>query len=164
MANKIPPVIEGLFSFEGRIRRSEYWLTNIGLGIVKIVLTVVLAAATGQLTTKDGGWASGVIELLFLWPTLALVVKRGHDRNRPAWLSMGLLIAGTAAAIVLGAMTYSQAPILLSIALLVMVGCIGFLFIDYGFIDGTKGPNRYGPSPKGIGPQHREQDIATVFE
>jgi uncharacterized membrane protein YhaH (DUF805 family) len=164
MANKTHPLIHGLFSFDGRMRRSEYWITNFGLGIFKAVLGVVLAAATGQLGTKDGGWASGVIELLFLWPTLAVMVKRGHDRDRSIWLSIGVFLIGVVAVIVTSASQLSDANTVAFAGLVVTVGCIGFLLIDYGFIDGTQGPNRYGPSPKGVGPQHREQDIATVFE
>lgn len=164
MANKTHPLVQGLFSFDGRMRRSEYWLTSLGLGIFKAILTFMLAAFTGELGRTDGGWASIVIELLFLWPTLAILVKRGHDRNRPALFSIGLMVVLLVVAMVMGALQVAGGSMLMFACLIVIVGAAGFMLIDYGFIDGTQGPNRYGPSPKGIGPQHAQQDLAQVFD
>lgn len=162
MANPFRISVPSLLGLKGRLRRSHYWVTSFALGIVKAVLTVILAAALGQIETKDGGFASGAVELLFLWPTLALLVKRGHDRNRPALFSIGALAAGLVAAIVIAATQYRDAPALSVVCLVVILGCFGFLAIDYGFIDGTQGPNRYGPSPKGIGAE--SQDVAAAFD
>jgi len=162
MANTFWISIPSLLSFNGRLRRSHYWVTSFALGIVKAVLTVILAAVSGQIETKDGGFASGVVELLFLWPTLALLVKRGHDRNRPALFSLGILAAGTVAAIIVAVTQYRSAPAFSTVCLLIMVGSFGYLVVDYGFIDGTQGPNRYGPSPKGIGAE--TQDVAATFD
>lgn len=164
MASKTHPLIHGLFSFDGRMRRSEYWITSFGLGIFKGVLTLLLGVLTGQIEAKDGGWVSWVVELLFLWPTLAILVKRGHDRNRPALFSIGLMVAALVAIGIVTVAELSGNTTLVIVFGLFMFGCLGFLFIEYGFFDGTQGPNRYGPSPKGIGPRHREQDVATVFE
>lgn len=165
MAKKMHPLVQGLFSFDGRMRRSEYWLTSFGLGVFKAVLTGLLALLTGQLETKDGGSASGIVELLFLWPTMAVLVKRGHDRNRSALFSIGLLVAVFIVAMVtaFSQMSGGTSPVLI-IGVILTVAIIGYLFIDYGFIDGAQGPNRYGPSPKGIGPQQQQQDLATIFD
>jgi uncharacterized membrane protein YhaH (DUF805 family) len=153
--------IPSLLSFKGRLRRSHYWLTSFGLGIVKAVVTVVVAAVSGQIETKDGGFASFIVELLFLWPTLALLVKRGHDRNRPTWFSLGLLVLAIAATMGVAVGQGMGAQLLMIACGVVVVGSFGFLFIDYGFIDGTQGPNRYGPSPKGIGSE--SHDVAEAF-
>jgi uncharacterized membrane protein YhaH (DUF805 family) len=162
MANTFRISVPSLLSFKGRLRRSHYWVTSFALGIVKAVLTVILAAVSGQIETKDGGFASGVVELLFLWPTLALLVKRGHDRNRPARFSLGVL--AVAIAVILGgaALTVSGHRALMVACIVIGVGGCGYLLVDYGFIDGTQGPNRYGPSPKGIGAE--SQDTAAVFD
>jgi uncharacterized membrane protein YhaH (DUF805 family) len=164
MADTLRISLPSLLSFNGRLRRSHYWVTSFALGIVKAVLTVIVAAAIGQIETKDGGVAASIIELLFLWPTLALLVKRGHDRNRSIWFSLGLMglavLATVGAAVADG---FHEQPLMIA-CIVVIIGCFGFLIVDYGFIDGTQGPNRYGPSPKGVGPQHRQQDVATVFD
>ncbi len=162
MANTFRISIPSLLSFKGRLRRSHYWVTSFALGIVKAVLAVILAAALGQIETKDGGFASGVVELLCLWPTLALLVKRGHDRNRSIWFSLGLM--GLAILMTVGVAVADglHEKVLMIACVVVVIGCFGFLIVDYGFIDGTPGPNRYGPSPKGIGAE--SQDVAAVFD
>lgn len=138
------PLIEGLFSFEGRMRRSEYWLVSIGLGVVKVPLTLL-----GNTMGAEGGLVVRMLlELLFLWPGLALMVKRGHDRNRPAIFSIGLqavlfVVAVTFGAVPDGGLKYAAVSVLLVLAL--------YTFIEFGCLDGTQGPNRYGRSPKGVG-------------
>jgi uncharacterized membrane protein YhaH (DUF805 family) len=149
------PLIEGLFSFEGRMRRSEYWMISIGLGVVKIPLNL--------LGNAFGADAAAVlrllVEVLFLWPSLTLLVKRGHDRNRPAVVSIGLQVVLLVAAVVFGATTAGTlkfaATALLAVLLL-------YTFIEYGCLDGTQGPNRYGRSPKGIGGDP-DNKLAEVF-
>ena len=126
-----------LFSFEGRLRRLHYWLTFIVLmiisGIVASVTYVpalVAASGTGDSSAIMAAMASpGALIywaycLVLIWPNLALQVKRCHDRNRS-----GLFVL---------------------IVFIPIIGAIWFL-IEQLFIDGTPGPNRFGPSPKGLG-------------
>ncbi|MFI4974052.1 MAG: DUF805 domain-containing protein [Caulobacterales bacterium] len=126
-----------LFSFEGRIRRLHYWLAAISLGVIEVVIISVvgaLLAGAAMSNPNNAGAATGalmammpiyfVVLLIFMWPTLALGVKRCHDRDKTGWF--------------------------LLIGLIPLIGAI-WLLIDLGFLDGTQGPNKYGPSPKGIG-------------
>ena len=64
-----------------------------------------------------------LVFLALLWPSLALQVKRWHDRDKSGWF-----------------------------VLVNLIPFIGWLWtlIECGFLDGTQGPNRFGPSPKGI--------------
>ena len=149
------PLIEGLVSFEGRMRRSEYWLVIIGLAVVKAPLTML-----GGLTGSQGAlMVRLLLELLFLWPGLALMVKRGHDRNRPAIFSIGLQAVLFVVAVVFGVMPdggvkYAAMAVLAVLAI--------YTFIEFACLDGTQGPNRYGRSPKGIGGDP-ENKLAEVF-
>jgi uncharacterized membrane protein YhaH (DUF805 family) len=162
MANTFRISLPSLLSFDGRLRRSHYWVTSFALGIAKAVLTVIVAAVSGQIETKDGGFAASIIELLFLWPTLALLVKRGHDRNRPIWFSLGLTALAILMAVGVAVADGFHEQVLMIACAVVAIGCFGFLVVDYGFIDGTRGPNRYGPSPKGIGAP--SLDVAATFD
>jgi len=110
-------VTRALFSFEGRLCRSDYWLKGflplLPIGIFNNVLAYGVA--------ED--WAralSMLIALLSLWPGLALIVKRLHDRDKSGWFALIMLI-----------------PIVGSIILVVGVW----------FMKGTDGPNRFGPDP-----------------
>jgi uncharacterized membrane protein YhaH (DUF805 family) len=129
-------IIEKLFSFNGRLRRRDFWLIVLGLCVISWVLNSIIGAmftpaviaagdnramqwaAIGSMST--GMW---IVALIMLWPSLAVGVKRCHDRNKSGWWM-----------------------------LLALIPVIGFLWwlIDLGILDGTLGPNRYGPSPKGL--------------
>jgi uncharacterized membrane protein YhaH (DUF805 family) len=127
-----------LFSLEGRVPRLQYWLVHIGLAFFYQFMVQFLKALRTGLDTKVGSPPVGAhtIAVTFLallavlvafglaqWIGFALTVKRWHDRDRP-W----------------------------TFALLGFVPFVGWLwqFIECGCMDGTLGPNRHGPSPKGI--------------
>jgi uncharacterized membrane protein YhaH (DUF805 family) len=149
------PLIEGLFSLDGRMRRSEYWMISIALGVVKAPLTFL-----GNLLGPEGALVVRILlELLFLWPGLALMVKRGHDRNRPAIFSIGVQAVLFIVLVVFGAVPdggvkYGAVALMLVLVL--------YTFIEYGCLDGTKGPNRYGRSPKGVGGDP-DSKLAEIF-
>ncbi len=161
--------VQTLFGFQGRLRRSEWWLWVIGLAVAHVAVAAVISlglgldifAAESPLGTLFGAarrlplWAAVPFELLFLWPTTALGVKRLHDRNISGWpvavfyavgLVMGFIIrqgdpAATAKFSGVGGM------LLMSFNLVYLAVAIGFLVI-LGFLAGTPGDNRFGPSPK----------------
>jgi uncharacterized membrane protein YhaH (DUF805 family) len=114
-----------LFGFSGRIRRSVYWIATIALQVVLFVCLGVIVAQTG-LQGLIAAQKNGLLPLIFLpvaWTAYALQVKRWHDRDRSwPWILMNFV------------------PILGPL----------WVFVDCGLVDGTPGPNRFGPSPKGI--------------
>jgi uncharacterized membrane protein YhaH (DUF805 family) len=135
--------MQKLFSFEGRLRRRDYWLIVLGIWVLEIILIKILAltmlggAAALSVSTDSAANAAaamtamgpmfqiyGLVGLIFLWPALAIGVKRCHDRNKSGWF--------------------------LLIGLIPILGGL-WLLIELGFLDGTPGPNRFGPSPKGLG-------------
>ncbi|RJF87715.1 DUF805 domain-containing protein [Oleomonas cavernae] len=129
-----------LFSFSGRLNRLPWWLSAIGLAVAQWVLLFVLMKALGvemvETTTAtsysvqaDMSTMSpaamtvfGIVGLVFLWPGLAIAIKRWHDRGKSGWWVLIILI-----------------PI---------VGVIWAL-VENGFLRGTVGPNQYGPDPLG---------------
>ena len=116
-----------LFSFQGRIRRLHWWLAGISVGVVIGIVVSVLMPMSGmaQGTPNPIFMALiGIIYLVDIYLGLALGAKRCHDRDKSAWF--------------------------LAIGLIPLIGAI-WLLVELGFLDGTQGPNRFGPSPKGIG-------------
>ena len=124
------------------MRRRDFWLCTLGIVVAHMLLASIVAAmfmpvAVAVNTSPNGGvavwspwWAAMaappmlLINLVLLWPRLAIGVKRCHDRNKSGlWLLL---------------------------ALIPLLGWL-WLLIDLGFLDGTPGSNKYGPSPKGIG-------------
>jgi uncharacterized membrane protein YhaH (DUF805 family) len=117
-----------LFSFNGRIRRSNYWLGALGAGFVYGVIAAACLMLGIMLTHGQGPGPVGMllylIVLVFaMWTGLALQVKRWHDRDK-SW-------------------------VWIFISFIPLVGAIWAL-VECGFLDGTPGPNKFGPSPKGL--------------
>jgi uncharacterized membrane protein YhaH (DUF805 family) len=115
-----------LLSFDGRTNRLEFWVGALVFLVVYLVLVIVFAIL-GALPEGDGTSARAVAvilnffvlvqTLLLIWIALAVSVKRYHDRNKPAWWVLLVLIP--------------------------LVGAI-FILVELGFFAGTPGPNRYG--------------------
>jgi uncharacterized membrane protein YhaH (DUF805 family) len=131
------PIMDLLFSFKGRIRRSQYWLTALVAGIVFAVLINVIVGFT--VASNPGAFEQGQLPPVFwigmalayiplMWISLALAIKRWHDRDKSGWWVL--------------------------IGLIPIVGGIWTL-IECGFLDGTQGPNKFGPSPKGLNAPER---------
>lgn len=129
-----------LFSLDGRASRSEYWKGSlvIALGALLVGVAIGFAFATASPFDDSGAMLSEESLLLvnertisivgvalvfclpLLWSSIALGVKRWHDRAKSgAWMLVNL------------------------------VPYIGSLwaFVECGFLPGTKGENAYGPDP-----------------
>lgn len=165
-----------LFSFDGRMRRHDYWMTTIGLNIVVSIVTELLALKIfGPEYSLFGIGFDGRENRLFhlpaltvqmipdaatLWPALAMAAKRAHDRDRSARTVMALTCAvfvisyGQSILVAGGALD----PNMALFASLPSLAISLYLFVVVGCLDGTPGFNRFGPSPKAP-----DSDPAEVF-
>jgi uncharacterized membrane protein YhaH (DUF805 family) len=121
--------------FQGRARRSEYWLFSLFCFIVGVVIGILRVATGGMEALESGRMdALGIVNLLFslavLVPSLAVGFRRLHDTDRSAWWIL--------------------------IGLIPLLGWI--VLIVFYLLPGTTGPNRFGPDPKGS-----QTDTAAVF-
>lgn len=107
---------EVYFSFDGRIGRETYWVKGI-LPILVVSIFVGIMDAVIFSYSQYEGLIRLIWNLLIIWPSLALSVKRWHDRDKSGfWVLIGLI------------------PI---------VGQV-WTFIEAGLLPGTDGPNQYG--------------------
>lgn len=121
-----------LFGLSGRIRRRDFWLWSLlNLLAYCIVCFAVLGFIVSVALDGSGSglqlWHKLSITAImspFLWIAVALNIKRLHDIDRSyRWWRINLIpVLGWA-----------------------------WTFFECGLRDGTPGPNRYGPSPKGSG-------------
>jgi uncharacterized membrane protein YhaH (DUF805 family) len=119
-------VTDFLFSFHGRIRRSQWWLAQLGSSAFAALIFLALAYRFGgQAADSVTKALTGSVGLggyiVFTWVQLAVSVKRLHDLGRSGWLYLISLVPGIG-----------------SLILLVMLG----------FRDGERGDNRFGISMK----------------
>lgn len=158
--------------FNGRSRRKEYWmwtlLNVIVVGILYAILAGMFISATARVAERGGvesyeysdydrsdtgfsyesgsstnvdptmfaeefstgGWI--LLGLLGLWwlftliPNIAVTIRRLHDQDKSGWMILLILI-----------------PLVGPLILLVFM-----------LLDGNRGPNRFGPDPKG--PAHAD--------
>ena len=131
--------------FTGRSRRKEYWMFVLFNIIVATVLAIVVFGLLGggaafEDADPDNPFSiygalfagAGLLFVLYwlvvLIPSIAVGVRRLHDRNMSGWWYLGFIVL-------------SMIPLvgfIASIAMLVIMA-----------LPGTDGPNKYGPDPKG---------------
>lgn len=140
-------------SFDGRINRKPYWLAAILLAVILTIIFLIIGFA-GGISFGAAGFGFlllvTIIQLVSLYPSAALMVKRLHDRNRPGYFAAFLLVP-----IILLDLTnlvgITGNPLHMNVldyllnAVIVIIA-IWFL-IELGFLRGTSGPNQYGPDP-----------------
>jgi uncharacterized membrane protein YhaH (DUF805 family) len=107
------------FSFQGRVSRRTWWL----YGVVALIGLGLLGIALLRIAGLSSTGAENAINLLLLWPALAVSVKRWHDRGKAGWWVLVNLIP--------------------------FVGWLWAL-VENGFLPGTQGSNRFGDDPLSI--------------
>ena len=86
--------------FSGRSRRKEFWLFML-LYIIVIVVAGVIDGVMGTLDVETGiGVFSGIVSLGLLIPSIAVSVRRLHDRNLRGWWLL-LYFTGIGAIVIL---------------------------------------------------------------
>lgn len=129
------------FDFQGRSRRMEYWMFTLMNVIVVFALMLIIFGSTGLSSLAASGESDAEIVaglfggmgfLLLLWflavliPSIAVTVRRLHDRDMSGWWYLGFIVAGM----------IPYVGVIASIALLIIL-CL----------PGTAGTNRFGPDP-----------------
>lgn len=152
--------------FSGRSRRMEFWMWQLFQFIVYIgIVVLMMLFGGGAMMMGDPNSlmaAGGVIFLIFalygiyalavLIPSIAVAVRRLHDTERSGWWILAPL-AGYLLAIIGGVMAASSpdAPgvggIIALVGFVAMFG-LGLTLLVFYFLEGTRGPNKYGPDPK----------------
>lgn len=136
-------------SFEGRINRKPFWMGVLVLIAVTIVASIIIGMAVG-FAGRGFAIASLVIQLAMLYPSLALMIKRLHDRDRPDYFAY-IMLAPALLSGILGALGITGNPLapnaLDYLMSLIMFGIGIWSLIELGILRGTIGPNQYGPDP-----------------
>lgn len=103
-------------SVRGRVSRRTFWLYGVaallGLGLLGHALLGIAGVEQSRI--------EGIVNLLLVWPAIAVSAKRWQDRDRSPWW-----------------------------VLVTLIPVIGWAWalIDNGFVPSTPGPNRFGGVP-----------------
>jgi uncharacterized membrane protein YhaH (DUF805 family) len=114
-------VLKKYATFEGRARRKEYWMFQLFNALAIFALYVV---SGGLAFALDMPAVTAVLPVLYtlgvIVPSIAVAVRRFHDQDKSGvWYLLALIPS---------------------------VG--GIILIVFMCLEGTPGPNQYGPSPK----------------
>src|SRR5262245_53500911 len=137
-------------SFEGRIGRKAFWLALILLVVVALLILFASLVLVGERDTTAIRLNGFVITLVFLYPLMALWVKRLHDRGRLGYTVIFFLVPWLLHQItnIIGItgdpLTFNSMDVLF-FAVNIVIGI--WFFVDLGLLRGTKGPNQFGPDP-----------------
>jgi len=134
------------FTFNGRINRAKYWIAVLVYAVIYIVLAIL-----GYVTDDNAIYQAinGMIGIVLFISSLAVGVKRLHDRNKSGWyLVLFYIVPGilVTAGLVVG--TVMEDSFVLASVLGLAAFAIGaWAFVEMGCLRGTMGPNQYGPDP-----------------
>jgi uncharacterized membrane protein YhaH (DUF805 family) len=108
-------------TFSGRARRAEYWWFGLFVGLVVFGLTMVdmLLIGADAMAEYGAGPLTGLFSLAIIIPSIAVTVRRLHDRDKSGWWLLW--------------------------SLLPLIGAL-ILLIQY-VQRGTAGDNRFGTDP-----------------
>lgn len=123
--------------FAGRSRRMEYWMFALFSVIVYTLCVALMFAGGFDLAAFEPEapgplfyLGAGLIALFFLGtviPSIAVNVRRLHDRDLSGWWYLGFLVL-------------SNVPYLGAL--------VSLAYVVVMFLPGTPGPNRFGEDPK----------------
>lgn len=107
--------------FKGRSRRKEYWFFVLGMFIAAVVLGFIegILGVSGTVGNFYGPLTI-ILLLALIIPSIAVQVRRFHDQDKSGWFVL--------------------------LGLIPLVG--GLIVLVFMLLEGTKGPNRFGPDPK----------------
>jgi uncharacterized membrane protein YhaH (DUF805 family) len=173
-------LVELYTRMEGRIARKTFWLGVLGLIIASIIVGFVIlpiiglglmpdlsgldpsdmeafnAAVAG--TMQRSAIGSLVLLAIFAWPTIALSLKRRHDRNSRGYdvyafyalqfILVLLQVTGLGMSTMVVEGVAIPMPSGLYTAVSAIMGILAiYLLVVLGFLKGTTGPNDFGPDP-----------------
>ena len=109
--------------FSGRSRRKEYWMFFLFVVAVYVAIAIVGSVLSGGAEGLGtiGGILLTIFALAIIVPSIAVQVRRFHDQDKSGWFCL--------------------------LGFIPIVG--GFIVLYFMIMEGTRGPNQYGPDTKG---------------
>lgn len=167
-------MLDFLLNPNGRVSRRAMWVSflfpYIGLSVLAGLLDQAMFAS--QLASLDKPFAfsgdiasifasrppspfANILALAYFWPSIAVSVKRFHDRGMSGWWVLIFLLGAVGAAIGMGVAglawlaDFDRAAMptgVLAMAL-VLIAVLLTQFVILYLLPGQEGANRYGPDP-----------------
>jgi uncharacterized membrane protein YhaH (DUF805 family) len=133
------------FRFSGRINRAKFWIAALVYFVINFVLTGI-GAVSDSATFQA---LNGMIGIVVLISSIAVGMKRLHDRGKSGWYLLFFYVApGILMMAAIGTYLTMEDGTLVSALLGLVAFAIGvWAFVELGCLRGTVGSNAYGPDP-----------------
>ncbi len=134
-------LIQILFTVNGRMDRGRFWrAVLVSVCAWVLVFLVVAVVAFAFFGSRRAALDAGILPIL---ASIPIGIKRLHDRDKSGWwlaLFYGLPL-------VLGYIADTTEIGLEFLTSLASAAIAVWAFIELGCLNGTPGPNRFGPDP-----------------
>jgi uncharacterized membrane protein YhaH (DUF805 family) len=136
-------------SFDGRIGRKQFWIGFIPLVVIMVAILFLSLFATNETDQWVFRLCKFVVMLIFMYPLMAVGVKRLHDRGKHGYVVWIFFIPWflhqltNLSEITGGAELNALDLIFISINLAISI----WFFVDLGCLRGERRTNQYGPDP-----------------
>jgi len=146
-------------NFGGRIPRKTFWLANIAVFILDVIVGAIAAATAEAFAGESANYATmHVVTVAFFYPQFVIALKRAHDLDMSNQVIYAWYIALAVDYVVIRLAVwlwsnfdqtiYSLVGLAFVLVFITVVGLVTLvMLIELGFRRGTRGPNKYGPDP-----------------
>jgi len=134
------------FSFDGRANRARFWIAGLIFAVIYAVMTII-DYVTDQSVVFQA--LNGMLIIVILIASIAVGVKRLHDRNKSGWYLL-LFYLVPSMLVVIGVLigAFVEDSTIIATVLGLLAFAIGvWAFVEMGCLRGTIGVNQYGSDP-----------------
>lgn len=132
------------FSFDGRIRRRDYWIAMAILFAIAAIPLPIYAYGFA-IPIEDRPLYNLPLAVILAYPSMAVLTKRLHDRNKSWWWAAPYYPVFFVDLMIVRFIDESMFRLILEAPLIIY---LIWIFIECGFFRGTVGPNPYGADPR----------------
>ena len=134
------------FTFDGRANRARFWIAGLIFAVIYAVMTII-DYVTDQSVVFQA--LNGMLIIVILIASIAVGVKRLHDRNKSGWYLLLFYFAPCtlAALSVLIGTFVDESTVIATVLALLALTLVVWAFVEMGCLRGTIGINQYGSDP-----------------
>lgn len=135
------------FSAQGRLNRLSFFLAQILLAVVFVILTVI-AGLMGE--NVVGLIVIGALNIVAIIAGIFLAIKRFHDIDKSGLFMLGyIIVAGIVGGIIISAIVFAAGLAENKAAVTGLTVVFALILALYVYLKpGTKGENKYGNEPE----------------
>jgi uncharacterized membrane protein YhaH (DUF805 family) len=147
-----------LFSFQGRVIGPNWLVALIYLAVFVCFVLTFIGLGISSAISSTGALISYLLVAIFvivslllaIWSSIAVGIKRLHDRDQSGWWMLVFWEVSTIVSLLQETAAAPSSKFILGIGSLAVTV---WVIVELGCLRGTQGPNRFGSDPLEASPQ-----------